>query len=500
MSGGRCVDGECACERLDGPVDDGGAPPDIGSPDEGGEDVPPPPCDPATCDSACRSIGASGGECVGGRCQCDTGADADADADTPLDDSGAPDGDDGAADEAPVDEGIVDEGSPDEGAVDEGTIDDARPDEGVADEAREDARPDEGVADEAREDARPDEGVADEARDEAPIDEGVADEAPVDEGVADEAPVDEGVADEGPVDEGVADEAPIDEGVADEAGPEDTSTVTWGVPVCDPEGGTLRDRGLVGGPTTLVRTVSVPALGNGRVIRLDVNIDDRAILGIELPFDDLRVTLTSPAGAARTFWYHFYSDDTGGIFPDYEFPTPWFIPVWWDEPVGGTWTLTMQDDVVTNPFGGVPTELVSWCVTALDPAGHAAIDPGVPMSVCDTGSHDITDYCEDDPPDPCTDHPVQFEFMAPEFVRAGGGARLVIDLSHPDVSQLEIVVLAANGSEIGVWDRGPAAAWTPNVPLPTLSGVWMTGRWAIRITDMVEGGTGTLNGWCIEAN
>jgi hypothetical protein len=38
-------------------------------------------CDPATCDSACRSLGAPGGDCAAGECRCLGGPDADADAD-----------------------------------------------------------------------------------------------------------------------------------------------------------------------------------------------------------------------------------------------------------------------------------------------------------------------------------------------------------------------------------------------------------------------------------
>jgi subtilisin-like proprotein convertase family protein len=87
-----------------------------------------------------------------------------------------------------------------------------------------------------------------------------------------------------------------------------------------------------------------------------------------------------------------------------------------------------------------------------------------------------------------------------DLVRAAGAARLVAEISHSDVSDLVISVVAANGTEITVWDRDPASAWTSTIALPTLDGVWLTGRWAIRIVDEVQYDTGTLNRWCIEAN
>jgi subtilisin-like proprotein convertase family protein len=315
-------------------------------------------------------------------------------------------------------------------------------------------------------------------------------EARVDEAAVDDARADDGAGDD------ARDEAPVDEGVADEAGREDTGGATWGEPVCDTTGGTLRDRAIVGSATTLTRSLAVPDLGNGRVVRLDIEIPTRRFLGISIPFDDLQATLTSPTGEARKFWYHFEGDSSGGLFPVYDFDTPWTLPVWWDAEVGGTWTLMLRDD----EFTGAGTTLSSWCLTPLDPALHASTDPGAHLGACDGEAHDITDYCEGDEPDPCTDHPVQFEMAVGDLVRAAGAARLVAEISHSDVSDLVISVVAANGTEITVWDRDPASAWTSTIALPTLDGVWLTGRWAIRIVDEVQYDTGTLNRWCIEAN
>ncbi|MBI5486974.1 MAG: hypothetical protein HY905_06550 [Deltaproteobacteria bacterium] len=419
LAGGSCFDGECLCVSGDGP------PPDVAGDttgdtaeldDGGGADTPPPVCDSATCDSACRSIGFPGGNCVSGDCLCGGGADADADVIT--------------AEDAPVDDGPVDDGAVDDGPIDDG---------------------------------------------------------PIDDGVVDDAPRDDGAVEDAPVDETTVEDAPVDDGTADDAGG------TWGVPVCDTTGGTLSDRGLFGGATRLVRTVSVPALGNGRAVRLEITISSRRFLIASLPFDDIQATLQSPGGVNRKFWYHF-DGDTSGMLGDYTFFTPWVLPVWWDAAVGGTWTLTLQDDA----FSGAGTTLVSWCVAPLDPAAYASTDTGARLASCDSTSRSISDYaCASDGTD--CEHPLTVQMQVTNLVRASGAPSARIETTHGDASQLRITLIGADGSETTLWNRG-AGPLPATIPISTMSGAWMTGRYQLTITDMAAGTSGTLTRFCIEAN
>ena len=368
LAGGSCFEGECLCVAGDGPPADGAG--DTTGPDDGGSDTPP-TCDPATCDSACRSVGYPGGSCDAGLCRCTSTPDADADVDGPVDD-------------ADVDDGSVDDGTVDDGAVDD-------------------------------------------------------------------APVDDGAVDDAPVDDGAVDDAPVDDGSTDDSG-------GLGRPRRDTTGGVLSDRGIIGGATRLTRTVTVPALGNGRAVRLEITINSRRLGGlIPIPFDDIQATLQSPSGTNRKFWYHF-DGDTSGMLGDYNFFTPWVLPIWWDSPVGGTWTLTLQDDVFTS-FGGANSTLVSWCVVPLDPASYASTDTGARLASCDTASRTIEDYeCASDGTN--CEHPLMVQMQVTNLVRATGAPVARIE-PLTATSATSAFADAADGTETTLWNRGPG----PLLPL-----------------------------------
>lgn len=145
------------------------------------------------------------------------------------------------------------------------------------------------------------------------------------------------------------------------------------------------------------------------------------------------------------------------------------------------------------------TTLSSWCIVPLDPAPYAATDLGARVAVCDSATHSITDYCQGDAPDPCREHPVRFEMQVPTLARASAAPTLRIEQSHPDATQLEIDLVSAGGTTVRVWNR-TAGPMPTTISLPTLAGTWLTGRWALKITDKVQTGTGSLTRWCIEAN
>jgi subtilisin-like proprotein convertase family protein len=392
-SGGTCVEGACDCGELDGPVD-------VDLDDAGGADVdpdaPPPACDPTMCNSACISIGLPGGTCVGDDCNCGTGPDADADADTDADDAPPP----------------------------------------------------------------PDEGP---------------DVPPVDDAGVEDAPVDD-----------ARDDAVVDEGTT-----EDTGAV-WGVPTCNTTGGTLRDRGIFGA-TTLTQSVVVPAMPAGRAVRLEITLNPRRILIAPIPWTDVQAQLQAPSGTRRTFWKHFEGDPSG-MLGDYAFFTPWVLPVWWGESAGGTWTLTLTDDEMS----GTSSTLVSWCVTPLDPATHASTDTGAHMAACDMSSHSIGDYACDADGGSC-EHPLTIQLQASDMVRAAGTPNIRLETGHGDVSQLRIDLIGADGSETVVWNRG-AGPLPATIPISAMTGAWMTGRYQLTITDMVAGTSGSLTRFCVEAN
>jgi subtilisin-like proprotein convertase family protein len=246
-------------------------------------------------------------------------------------------------------------------------------------------------------------------------------------------------------------------------------------------------------PTTYTDSVTFPSLGDGKVMQLDIQLNTRFILGFQLPFDDLEVSLTSPGGRKITFWNRFQGGNSWGS--SFSFVSSWQMPYWWDENFAGTWTLEFRDHMRS----GSPTNMLSWCLTPLDPADHATVDTGAHVSVCSTASHEITDYCDGDAPDPCTTHPVVIELQATDLVIAGSAPTLTTTISHPATSELEIVVRPPYGPDITVWNES-SGTLPSSFSLTTHAGKWMTGRWALTITDHRQGNTGNVSGFCIEAN
>ena len=129
----------------------------------------------------------------------------------------------------------------------------------------------------------------------------------------------------------------------------------WDLPVCG-TGTTIPDcRALPPDCSSAFYTdyATLAPLGNGRVMLLEIDIPDRWFLFVRMPFNDLEVSLQSPSGTSRMFWGRFYGGHSWES--NWDFNASWQIPVFWDEPVGGTWTLTIQD----TEFTAQSTELVS---------------------------------------------------------------------------------------------------------------------------------------------
>jgi len=94
---------------------------------------------------------------------------------------------------------------------------------------------------------------------------------------------------------------------------------------------------------------------------------------------------------------------------------------------------------------------------------------------------------------------VTFQLQVTNLVRALATPAIVVETTHPDASQLRIELIGADGSESVVWNRG-AGPLPASIALSAMTGAWMTGRYQLEVTDMVEGTTGSLTRWCIHAN
>jgi subtilisin-like proprotein convertase family protein len=261
----------------------------------------------------------------------------------------------------------------------------------------------------------------------------------------------------------------------------------WGVPVCG-VGYTFVDTGAY------TDWVTIADLGAVRVMQLDIVINDRSFFGMEIPFDDLVVSLESPTGVERTFWKGFYSDDTGGLFPNYAFPSTWLIPAWWLSSVGGTWTLRI-DDTELSGIPAVSTTLASWCLTPVDPATHASTAIGATLNACSSDTGSIRDC---DSSGTCPGVTV-FEMQVGDIIQATGTPTLSYTASHSDPSQLTIEFTSANGYTQTLWSGGSGAP-PSSFALTGMTGEWMTGRYQLRVEDDTDGGTGSVSSWCVQAN
>jgi subtilisin-like proprotein convertase family protein len=295
-----------------------------------------------------------------------------------------------------------------------------------------------------------------------------------------------------PADDPVEDpvtEVPADVGGDPDADPATDPGTGWGVAVCG-SGTTIPDRG------SYTDSVTIPALGRVLVMQLDIVIADRALFGIEIPFDDLQVALTSPySGMSRTFWKNFNSDDAGGMLPDYGFPVTWEIPVWWDTPVGGTWTLDIRDTELTLRT----TTLTSWCLTPLDPSLHSSTPIHSTMRLCATDTGRIPDCDLTSSPTVCPGEGV-FEMQVTDIVHQDTGApSLELAHTHPRSQELTVILVSANGYEHTLWDRA-TGSMPSSFSLTGMTGEWITGRYQLRVQDHEETRSGSVTSWCLAVN
>jgi subtilisin-like proprotein convertase family protein len=260
----------------------------------------------------------------------------------------------------------------------------------------------------------------------------------------------------------------------------------WGVPVCT-TGRSIVDRGSYSGSITL------PSLGTFYVMELAIEIDDRRVVGVEIPFDDLVVSLASPGGTERVFWKNFTSDDTGLVFPNYAFPDTWTLPVWWGTSVGGSWTLEIDDTKISLS----PTNLARWCLTPIDPAVHASHVYSTTLDACATDTGAIPD-CDMTTPDCPGD--VTFEMQVDDLVKqVTGSPTLELRISHSSPSDLRIVFTEANGRVETLWDRS-SGSLPSTFTLAGMAGDWATGRYQLLVEDHVEGTRGSVTSWCVRFN
>ena len=330
------------------------------------------------------------------------------------------------------------------------------------------------------------------------VDEDFIPDVPVDPSEGDE---DAGEAEEDPLEDPPLDPPPEDE-ISDpdvEPDPDIPEEIAGvGIPYCGTAGVVPDCRLLSCGAAHWSAAVNVPAVYNGRVMKLEIQVSPRWVFIEKLPFNDLQASLTSPSGAKKTFWNRFYGNDSWES--DFIFVQAWLMPSWWDTPFGGSWTLEFKDYEISG-LPPIDTQVTSWCLTPMDNAAYASVDPGASLSRCYTSAHGITDYCDgDDPPDdPCDTHPIQMELQITELVKAAAAPRLTLELTHPDLSELRIVLKGPEGVDVTVWNRA-SGSLPAFFPLDSLLGTWMAGRWALEITDYTEGNVGTVNRWCVEAN
>ncbi|MDD5309624.1 MAG: hypothetical protein PHU25_20085 [Deltaproteobacteria bacterium] len=253
----------------------------------------------------------------------------------------------------------------------------------------------------------------------------------------------------------------------------------FGVPVCVP-GGTMKDCTLAScnPQPKMDETLTFGDMGAGEVVRLDMEVVARTGF-VSQPFSDIKMTL-SHGGVTASFYNQYQTPNTGtAVNPKFEFPASWYLPHFWGEELGGTWTLHAED----NLYNGKPFVVTTWCLTFL-PAGAKTVKT--------TGSWDA------DAVGPITDDMAANVFqMTITDIAANDSVDPVLHLAitHASANQLDIVLVAADGTVVQVKDVGePLVADTP---LTGLSSKWLTGIYELHITDSVTGTAGTLDAWGI---
>jgi hypothetical protein len=96
-----------------------------------------------------------------------------------------------------------------------------------------------------------------------------------------------------------------------------------------------------------------------------LEIDTLARTGLTAtPFSDISATLSH--GGTTVSFFNRYNCQTGST--SFAFPPIWYIPNFWGNEVGGTYTLYIEDHEHSGALAGIPFDLVEWCLTPLDPA------------------------------------------------------------------------------------------------------------------------------------
>ena len=235
---------------------------------------------------------------------------------------------------------------------------------------------------------------------------------------------------------------------------------------------------------TSVLTAVTTCTGNGRVVYLTIDTPDRFIA---TSFSDIIGTLSH--GSTDV---HFYNNYRGNETPGtWEFPEEWTIPHFWDEEIGGDWTLYFEDEAHSSGTGFYLTE---WCLEFEDPSTTAAYLTTGSQAATATGA--ISDYNgATDPPSPRTTY---FETMITDSVNANGATpTLLLSITHASPTDLSIELIAADGTIIQIKDQSDATI-PASTPLTGLTSDWLTGRYQLSITDHVDTNSGTLTSWSID--
>jgi len=260
----------------------------------------------------------------------------------------------------------------------------------------------------------------------------------------------------------------------------------------------LEDTGLLGPTVNWTDSVQLPALGNLRIMQLEIELPDRECnLGGSQPFDDLTLTATSPSGTLHVFWARMRGTKQGN---DYAFPTIWHFPQFWDETTGGEWTLKVTDHM-GQCLAKVDNNIAKWCFKPLDPDGFSGVDPSAASETCNNTQQTLKDLEEAiDPQDNDVDYPVYSTIQVLEFVKAGSAPEITLDIDHNSAQDVEIKLITSDGRSLTVKDDGSGSI-PSTYTVSGMAGAWITGHWQLRVVDLEDNDVeGTLNSWCVRAN
>jgi subtilisin-like proprotein convertase family protein len=261
-----------------------------------------------------------------------------------------------------------------------------------------------------------------------------------------------------------------------------TCPAGFNVPVCVP-GGAMPDCGINNCPSLqpkkMDKTLTFGDMGKGEVVRLDLDVTGRSGFAA-MPFSDIKMTL-SHGGVTASYYSNYETPNLGDVLsPKYEFPGSWYLPHFWGQEMGGTWTLHAEDSLYTL---GKQFVVNGWCLTFL-PVGAkdkktagtwnaTAVGVITDDAIASVFEMTITDIVTNEAADPV----------------------LHLAITHATAKQLDIALTAADGTVIQIKEVGDALV--EDVPLTGLASEWLTGMYELRITDTVTGTAGTLDAWSI---